>query len=143
MNSQTVFGLAASTLLVLVLASAAPAVDRPSLEPHMQGKVTYLTGGIGEEEQAAVREHAGEYNLWITLTRPDGAYLSKVEVRVENDAGETLLDTTTDGPFLLAKLPPGRYAIRTMAMDRHTERRTVDVPEQGQSRIYVAMPERR
>lgn len=132
------------TSLALVWAvGAAPAIaEQPLPEPVREGDVTWLSGGVGDAEQAAIHERADEFDVWLTLARADGAFLSAVDVRVENAAGETVLDTTTRGPFLLMRLPAGRYALRARADDMRAERRVFDVPQTGQVRLYVAMEDR-
>ena len=34
-----------------------------------------------------------------------------MRVDIRNEQGQSLISTTTDGPILLAALPPGRYTI--------------------------------
>ncbi|NNM83524.1 MAG: carboxypeptidase regulatory-like domain-containing protein, partial [Burkholderiales bacterium] len=42
--------------------------------------------------------------------RKSGAYLSDVKVSVRGEGGK--LETVTEGPFLYASLPAGKYKIR-------------------------------
>jgi hypothetical protein len=44
-----------------------------------------------------------------------GAYIADVHVRVSDAKGHMVLDTITDGPMLIAKLPPGRYQVAAEA----------------------------
>jgi len=40
-----------------------------------------------------------------------GEYLSGVGVVIADSAGKTLLDTTSEGPWFLARLPAGNYQV--------------------------------
>ena len=40
-----------------------------------------------------------------------GEYVSGVRVAIANAAGKTLLDTTSEGPWFLTRLPVGNYQI--------------------------------
>lgn len=98
------------------------------LEPREQNGVTYVTGGVGTEEQDALKALTQEgYNLELLFAeRGTGAYLANVHVLVTDAGGRTVLDTRVDGPALLAKLPNGRYDV---VADYHGVRqeRTVNV----------------
>ena len=91
-------------------AEPAPAVAR-------QGVIDFVSGGIGEDEMQWMRAQAADYNLRLTFAiKRSGQYLSGIEVRIEDAAGGQLFAATSDGPLLLANLPPGRY--RVVATDR-------------------------
>lgn len=129
----------------LLLASHASAESSdvaapPPLSPQVQNGIRFLTGGIGNQEQEKLRELDDDYNVRVALTRDDGAYLSNIHIAIEDRAGETLLETTTRGPILLAELAPGRYVMRASSEDRTTERRIIDVPKNRDPvRLYVAL----
>ena len=53
---------------------------------------------------------------------------------IESGRKEQVLDTTMEGPILLAKLAPGTYTIRAVN-DGQTLTRTVTVPAQGLGRV--------
>lgn len=91
------------------------ALSDSSLPPmKTQGSVTYLTGGIGKDEADALRAAAPKYPLaleFVQNAKPKGEFLANVDVTIKDHAGKTVIDTVSDGPFLLAKLPPGRYTV--------------------------------
>lgn len=107
----------AATIIVTGLGAAGPALggDMSSLpSEQVQGVVSYITGGIGEEEAAAFKQAAATYPLEMLFAqkaRPRDEYLADVRVAVRDRSGNALLETTTEGPFLLAKLPTGTYNI--------------------------------
>ena len=106
------------------------ALAQSSLQPASQNGVTYVTGGVGQDEVQAFRAAAPGYNLRMTFASRTGSYLSDVDVTIHSGAGRPVLVVRTAGPFLLVRLPAGSYQIK--AKIRHiTENRKVDVPARG------------
>lgn len=127
--SQALFHLTVATAIGVM---AAPALSAVATLPmvHQQGNVVYLSGGIGEPEAQAMKRAAGKYPLEIEFLQKERtghpAYLAGDQVSILDHAGKTVLEATADGPFLLAKLPPGRYTIS--ASDHGVaKKRAVDV----------------
>jgi hypothetical protein len=92
-------------------------VQRPSgaarLKPATQGDVTYLCGGVGEEEIAHMKSEARGYDLMLTFAAQDGAYLADVNVDIRDAKGARVLQTKCDSPILLVDVPrTGNYRIR-------------------------------
>ena len=118
----TLFGLLMATLAFAALPSALP-------PEQTQGGVTYVSGGIGQEEAQAFEAAAALYPLTLEFAikhTPRAEYTADVHVVVTNAQGVRVLDTNSEGPFLLAKLPAGHY---TVTAERHqqTLTRTVHI----------------
>jgi hypothetical protein len=121
--------LAAALLAAGATTAVAGAATGALPEAHTQGKTTYVTGGIGEKEANAMKHAAGQYPLalqFVQKAKPRDEYLAGVKVTVWNARKDKVLDVTSEGPYLLAKLPAGTY---TIAADHRgkVERRTVTV----------------
>jgi hypothetical protein len=124
--------LGATGLIIcgLLMAPLAFAALPKALPPEQtQGGVTYVSGGIGQEESQAFEAAAAQYPLALEFAikhAPRAEYTANVHVVVTDTQGTRVLDTHSDGPFLLAKLPAGRY---TVTAERHqqTLTRTVHV----------------
>lgn len=89
-----------------------------------QGAITYLTGGIGLDEARAIERKASDYPLtleFLVKASPRAEFTSNVKVRIEDQRGTVVLDTVTNGPFLLVDLPAGKY---TVTADRDGEVKT-------------------
>ena len=97
----------------------AVAVTMGSLPPEQtQGSISYVTGGVGKDEADAMKAAAAQYPLSLEFVRhagPRGEFLANVEVTIKDRAGKTVLETTSDGPFLLAKVPAGKYTVIAQA----------------------------
>ncbi|APA87728.1 carboxypeptidase regulatory-like domain-containing protein [Paraburkholderia sprentiae WSM5005] len=118
----TALALAASVQYAFAASQALPAVQH-------EGEVTFLTGGIGLGQSAAIKEVMPTYPLTLEFagkTASGNDYLANVPVQVSDMHGHTVLKTTTTGPFLLASLPHGRYSV-TATYNGKIKRRDVDI----------------
>ena len=110
--------------------ASAYGVDLGTLPPEsIQGDVKYITGGVGSDEAEAMRQAASRYPLAIELAArasPRAAYVANVTIDIRDTHGRTVLSTTTDGPFLLASLPPGRYTINAQ-LEGQSQQKTVAI----------------
>jgi len=109
----------ANAALPLVLALAAcltaPAQAAPG-QPKEQNGVAYISGGVGTDEQNAMRALRADYNLQLTFaTKQTGAYRSDVQLDIADAKGANVLSVANTGPLFYAKLPPGTYRISAAA----------------------------
>jgi len=93
---------------------------------HHQGGVAFLTGGIGKDEAKAFESAEKRFPLALEFVDRVGKrdeFLAGTRVEVKDPHGKTVLSTVADGPFLLARLPSGRYAVAatydSKTMTRH------------------------
>ncbi len=82
--------------------------------------VPHISGGVGADERQGLLAKERDYNLKIIGADKSGNYLADVQVVIESARKERVLDTTMDGPILLAKLAPGTYTIRATLMVRRS-----------------------
>ena len=80
-----------------------------------QGTVSYLSGGIGDDEEAQMRDAAKDYGVLLEFAEVErgtahGRWTGNVSVTVKAGAN-TVLSTTADGPLMLVKLKPGSYVV--------------------------------
>jgi hypothetical protein len=116
------------TLAAVILAAClTPAAVLAAVMPQQQNGITYINGGVGEEEQGAMKAQRADYNLLLTFaTQQSGAYRSGVQLDIMDAKGTNLLSVPNTGPMFFAKLPPGTYRI-SAAADGKTFKRTVKV----------------
>jgi hypothetical protein len=123
--------LAAAGLTVAASLGAQPVAPRA----YTRGDVSYMSGGIGSDEARVMRDAAADYPLTLELAAAAGGprdeYVSNAEVRIVDSRGGQVLDTRTDGPFMLVRLPAGTYSIDVQWNGVHRQR-TVEIGERRQ-----------
>jgi hypothetical protein len=141
--NQTKFRVS-SALFIASLFAAAPAMgagDSAATGPlppmQTQGNVTYITGGVGQEEADAMRIEAARFPLSMEFARnakPNAEFLSGVNVIIRDQRGQTVLSTVSDGPILLVRIPPGKYTV-TAEIEGQVKQQSVVVAERKPERI--------
>jgi len=69
----------------------------------------------------------------VRSAEPRAEYLAGTHVAIRDASGNTVLDTDSDGPFLLARLPDGRYTIEA---SNKGERKSVQVDVNGARPVH-------
>lgn len=97
---------------------------------RVQGVVSFRSGGIGTDQQDAMKLAAASYPLELqfvergqTLGLPQGLYASDVSVTIRDGRGRIVFEATSAGPFMLARLPDGDYTISANNDGRVTKKR--------------------
>ena len=108
---QRTLATAAFTLAVCLMQPAVLAA-----QPKELNGVSYINGGVGQDEQNAMRALRADYNLQLTFaTRQTGAYRSDVQLDIADARGGSVLSVANTGPMFFAKLPPGVYRVSASA----------------------------
>jgi len=96
---------------VVLLSSATGA--SAALEAVQNGPVPFVSGGVGEDERQEIGKLAPDYSLELLFATKGSPneYLADIKVEIKDKNGKVVLDAVAQGPFLLAKMPPGRYSI--------------------------------
>jgi hypothetical protein len=136
MKQKLMGRLMAATLISCSVGQVAWAI--PDSLPRLQhaGPVTYLSGGVGADESAAIKAQMPNYPVVLEFagtTQAGNEYLADVPVRITDMHGKTVLETDTRGPFLLVALPPGRYSVAATYQGK-TVHRKVNVALHGHVR---------
>lgn len=125
---KAVVAIAASLLL------GASALGQPVVREV--GTVRWVSGGITGEERAELILLLPDHNVRIvTAAAGSGAYLADVSLLVRTAGGAPVIETRLDGPWLLARLPPGRYQL-TLTFGEVVQHRSLDVPAVGRREAY-------
>jgi len=114
---------------------------RAELPPvRHQGNVEYVSGGIGSDESASLKEAMPRYPLSLTFGSADtgtAAYVANVQVVIRDAQEATVLDATSQGPYFLVKLPPGKYHVKA-TYDGATQSRDVTIGEKSAERLMFS-----
>ena len=78
---------------------------------QQQGNVTFVSGGVSDEALDRLKAEAAGFDLKLVFALKSGAFMSNVGVAITDRKGNNVLNTTSQGPWLLAKLPAGSYQV--------------------------------
>ena len=127
--------IAASGLTLTLSAIGAAESHLPPTQKA--GEVTYIMGGVGQTEADAIKHVAKYYPLeleFLLKTKPKAEYLSNVQVRIKDAHDKMVLNVNADGPYLLAKMPAGKY---TVSAERNgkVEHRQIEISAKDHRRV--------
>jgi hypothetical protein len=109
-------------------------------QAKIEGAITYMSGGIGKDEALAMKKQEKHYPLSLVFSEgKHDEYVAGVGVTIKNPAGKTLLHTTSDGPIMLLKLPPGEYKV-SADMGGKSLLRTAKVTAKGGTNLSFHWP---
>lgn len=106
------FGLGSMLLISAALYTQHAYAELPPMQ-H-EGAVEYVSGGIGLDESTAFKAAMPQFPLALTFASSidaKAAYVSDVQVVIRDSADHNVLNVTSQGPYLLAKLPNGQYQV--------------------------------
>jgi hypothetical protein len=116
-------------------------VAETMIKPQTQGDVTFVSGGVGGDERSVMQAIRADYNLSLLFSvQGSGEYLSDVKVSVTDAKGNTLLETVSDGPMLLASLKPGHYNV-TAELDGQVAHKKATVGNKQRTSLSFIWPQ--
>jgi len=132
---------AAAALLWLAHPAFGAAADETNgrLQVKQHNGIAYISGGVGDEEQDALNQMKGRFNLELTLATSTGKYVGATALQIEDQSGTPVLDIRTEGPIFMAKLPAGTYRIHA-SVEGETMHQTVTVPGTGMKQLTLTWP---
>ena len=97
-------------------------------KPADNGTIQYVSGGVAVSGMRAIDAEEHNYNLkMLFVAARNGEYLSDVNVKITDSKGNSVLDTKTQGPVLLVKMPHGHYTVSTTTHSGKTLTRKIKV----------------
>lgn len=100
------------------------------------GDITYITGGIGDEERAALSAAKKDYNVYIMSSNKNGTFIGDEEITIRDAKGSVLLNVAA-GPLLYLKLPSGAYSLEAMKGEE-TKKQKITIGTKGASNIQFS-----
>lgn len=86
-----------------------------ALPPLMNSNgIDYITGGVGLEESTEIKAIQSQWPLTLQFAQTNGVngeHIADVNVSIVDNRGREVMTAFADAPYLLAKLPPGRYNV--------------------------------
>ncbi len=107
-----------------------------------QGQTEFITGGVGKNESDAIAQAARAWPLMLELsqsTPPRAEFISDVQISIKDKSGNAVLDTTSEGPYVLVKLPAGRYSLDA-TYESKTLHRDISIQKGQSKRLSLMWP---
>ena len=133
---STILSCSVAAILLGAAWLAAAASANSDAVVQNTGNVTYVSGGVGLESLDQLSSIYRDFNLKLVFALNSGAYLSGVQVAIVDRKGQTVVDTTSDGPWFMAKLPVGNYQVIATVAGK-AEKRQVSVGTSGLKTINL------
>ena len=94
-----------------------PVIDASQYVPvtDPESSLVYLSGGIGEAEIAYFKSLKDGYSLKLVIADKSAEFISDATVSIRNASGATVATLSGVGPYLLVKLPAGKYTLAIAA----------------------------
>jgi hypothetical protein len=112
-------------------ASKLPAKEIPLIDTSYEGKssddVTYVTGGIGNDEREAIESAKADYNLYILNASASGEFVGDTRVVITRKNGDDVEEVLNvdSGPLLYVRLPAGSYSLVAQLGEQKKEQKLV------------------
>src|SRR5205823_10905269 len=108
----------------------------------VQGSGAYISGGVSSDEADAMKAAAANYPLTLELAVAGpqrDPYIADARVEIRDLQGNAVLNTTTEGPFLLVRLPSGTYKLDVRWNGAEKEA-TVQVVADRHQHVFLEFP---
>lgn len=110
---------------------------------HMANGIEYMSGGVSSDEAALMETVAPRWPATFEFAVKDGSrsqFAADVAVTVHDAAGRTVLSqVTAQGPYMVARLDPGRYEVEATLAGR-TLKQTVEIHAGSPTRTLFLWP---
>ena len=104
----TMHTMTACVAIALAATSAGTAIGAEG--KTIQGEA-FISGGIGAGERETLKNERTKYGLFVQTAAKAGPFLADVDIRITDKAGNPVLATRLDGPWLLVNLKLGEYKV--------------------------------
>jgi hypothetical protein len=101
--------------------------------------VSYISGGVGEGETAAILAESKQWPLTLELSQLEngrGVWIFGAKIKVINAKGKTVFDAVADGPYMLINLEPGDYSIEGAYQDV-VQKRAISIKANSPQKISI------
>ncbi len=76
--------------------------------------LAYITGGVGDEETAAILSEAKQWPLMLQLSQIEsgrGIWIFGAKIKIVNSKQKIIFDAQANGPYMLVNIDPGEYVL--------------------------------
>ena len=98
--------------IVCLACSTVTSAQIPNTQ-YSQG-ISYISGGVGEEESQAILAEAKQWPLLLELSQLEngrGVWIFGAKIKILNAQNQVIFDAQADGPYILINLTAGQFQI--------------------------------
>lgn len=95
-------------LIILIQGFFIPTVSALQVEEFLG--VSYITGGVGIDEEEQIKEIGKSYTLQVLVAQKH-KFLSDVSITIVDAENNLVLETKMNGPYIFINLEPGKYTL--------------------------------
>ncbi len=113
-NTLVLNTLLLNTLVLLIglILINGSAFAQPAKTLNTKSGLSYMTGGIGEEDATIMRANAKKFTLNLVFSEgTSGQSVTDINVNIYNEQSETVFRIVGSKPILYVNLPAGTYTI--------------------------------
>ncbi len=107
------------------------AIPYMPLEIVTERGILYISGGIGAEEEAQIKEQENMFNFRLLITGANGEFISDINVAIKDAKDNLIINIADAGPYVYMKIPPAEYVVEAVGKDGIGKRFTFKLPETG------------
>ena len=122
---------------VCILTSSAVFSQIPDTQ-YSQG-ISYISGGVGEEESKAILAEAKQWPLLLELSQLEngrGIWIFGAKIKILNSQNKVMFDAQADGPYILVNLNAGQYQIEA-SYQGVTQKRAVSIQASAPQKLAI------
>lgn len=123
--------------VVCILNSSAVFAQIPDTQ-YSQG-ISYISGGVGEEESQAILAEAKQWPLLLELSQLEnghGIWIFGAKIKILNSRRQVMFDAQADGPYILINLNVGQYQIEA-SYQGVTQKRAVSIQASAPQKLAI------
>lgn len=113
------------------------AIPSLPLEVQTENGISYLSGGISDEETDQLKSQQEAYNLRLLLTGVSGEFLGGATMTLKDAAGKTLLSISEAGPEVYVQVPAGKYVVDVTNAAGASKSTHLTVPAKGAVKTQI------
>lgn len=101
--------------------------------------ISYISGGVGEEESQAILAEAKQWPLLLELSQLEngrGVWIFGAKIKILNSQNQVIFDAQADGPYILINLAVGQYQIEASYLGV-TQKRSVNVQASAPQKLAI------
>jgi hypothetical protein len=105
---------------------------------YSQG-ISYISGGVGEEESQAILMESKQWPLLLELSQLEngrGVWIFGAKIKVLNTKNQVIFDAQADGPYMLMNLTAGQYQIEA-SYQGSIQKKSVLIQGSGSQKLAI------